>query len=259
MLRDDVVGVARLEHADRHHRGLQRIDIARHHRLQLVDDLGADQNGVDALLRPRRVAASAFELDRNVVGRRHDRTRADGEFADREAWKIVHAVDLVDGKAGDQAVFHHGLRAGAALLRRLEDHHRGAGEIARLGQIFGGSEQHRGVAVVAAGVHLAGHRRLVRQAGLLLERQRIHVGAQPNHLGAGLAATDDADDAGTADAGHHLVAAKALEFFRNRRRGAMHVVEQLRMRVHVAAPGGDLVVQVGDAIDDRHGASSLSG
>jgi hypothetical protein len=29
--------------------------------------------------------------------------------------------------------------------------------------------------------------------------------------------------------------------------------------MHVVAPGGDLVVQVGDAIDDRHGSSSLSG
>ena len=215
------------------------------------------------VLRPRRVAAFAFELDRNVIGRRHDRTRANGEFADRQAWEIVHAINLVNGKTGDQAVLHHGLRAGAALLGRLEDHHRGAGEIARLGEVFGGSQQHRGVAVVAAGVHLAGHRRLIRQAGLLLERQRIHVGAQPHHLAAGLAtglaAADDADDAGAADAGHHLVAAEILELFRHRGGRAMHVVLQLRMHMHVAAPGGDLVVQVGDAIDDRHGASSLSG
>ena len=209
-------------------------------------------------MRPRRVAALAFELDRNVIGRRHDRTRADGEFADRQAREIVHAVDFVDAETGDQAVLDHGLGAGAALLGRLEDHHRGAGEIARLGEIFGGAQQHRGVAVVAAGVHLAGHRRLVRQAGLLLERQRVHVGAQPDHLAAGLAAADDADDAGAADAGHHLVAAETLELFRHRGRRAVHVVLQLRMGVHVAAPGGDLVVQVGDAIDDRHGACPRS-
>ena len=255
MLRNDVVGVACLEHADRHHRGLQRIDVARHDRLQLVDDLGADQDGVDAQMRPRRVAALAFDLDRDVIGRRHDRTRADGEFADRQAGQIVHAVDFLDAEAVDQAVLDHGLAAGAALLRRLEDHHRGAVEIARLGEVLGGAEQHRGVAVVAAGVHLAGHRRLVRQAGRLLDRQRIHVGAQPDHLArsAALAAADDADDAGAADAGHHLVAAETLELFRHRRRRAVHVVLQFRMRMHVAAPGGDLVVQVGDAIDDRHG------
>ena len=210
------------------------------------------------MLRPRRVAAFAFELDRNVIGRGHDRTWADGEFADRQAWEIMHAVDLINGKTGDQPVLHHGLGAGAALLRRLEDHHRGAGEIARLGEVFGRSQQHRGVAVVAAGVHLAGHRRLVRQAGLLLERQRIHVGAQPHHLAAGLAAADDADDPGAADARHDIVAAKTLELFRNRGRRAVHVVEQFRIRMHLAAPGGDLVVQVGDAIDDRHGMAPRS-
>jgi hypothetical protein len=30
------------------------------------------------------------------------------------------------------------------------------------------------------------------------------------------------------------------------------------MHMHVAAPGGDLVVQVGDAIDDRHGMAPRS-
>ena len=50
------------------------------------------------------------------------------------------------------------------------------------GEIFGGAEQHRGVAVMAAGVHLARHRRLVGQPGLFLERQRVHVGAQADHL-----------------------------------------------------------------------------
>ena len=39
VLRDDVVGVAGLEHADRHHGGFQGIDVARHDRLQLIDDL----------------------------------------------------------------------------------------------------------------------------------------------------------------------------------------------------------------------------
>ena len=41
-LRDDIVGGAGAEHADRDHRRLQRIDITRHDRLQIVDDLRAD-------------------------------------------------------------------------------------------------------------------------------------------------------------------------------------------------------------------------
>ena len=203
-------------------------------------------------MRPRRVAAFAFELDLDVVGRRHHRARADGELAERNARIIVHAVDFVDAEAADQAVLDHRRGAGAALLGRLENHHGGAGEIARLGEIFGGAEQHRGVAVMAAGVHLARHRRFVRQAGFFLERQRIHVGAQADDLVAGLAAADDADDAGAADAGDHLVAAEALELVGDRRRGAVHVVVQFRMGVNIPPPCGDFVVQVGDAVDDRH-------
>ena len=102
--------------------------------------------------------------------------------ADRHAGIIVHAVDLADAEALHHAVVEHGLAAGAALLGRLEDHHRGAGEIARLGEIARGAEQHGGMAVMAAGVHLARHRRLVRQVVRLLDRQRVHVGAQPDRL-----------------------------------------------------------------------------
>ncbi len=104
---------------------------------------------------------------------------------DRQARIIVHAEHLLDAEAVDQAVAHHGPGAGAALLGRLEDHNRRAGEIARFGEVFGGAEQHGGVAVMAAGVHLARHRRAVSETGLLLDRQRVHVGAQPDHLAAG--------------------------------------------------------------------------
>ena len=68
----------------------------------------------------------------------------------------MHAVDLLDAEALHQAVLDHRLAAAAAFLGRLEDDDRGAVEIARLGEVARGAEQHRGVAVMAAGVHLAG-------------------------------------------------------------------------------------------------------
>ena len=169
--------------------------------------------------------------------------------------RIVHAVDFLDAEALHQAVLDHRRAAGAALLRRLKHDHRGAGEVARLGKIFGGAEQHRGVAVMAAGVHLAGHGGLVRQPGRLLDRQRVHVGAHADHLAARLVAADDADDAGAADARHDLVAAERLELLGDARRRAVDVVLQLRMGMDVVAPFGDFAVQVGDTVDDGHGGS----
>ena len=154
-LRDHVAGIAGMEFADRDHGQLQRIDGARDDRLQGADHLRADQHGVDAFVRPRRVAAEALDLDVDRIGRRHDRAGTDGELADGNAGAVVHAVDLLDAETVHQAVLDHRRRTRAALFRRLEDHDRGAGEVAGLGEIARGAEQHRGVAVMAAGVHLA--------------------------------------------------------------------------------------------------------
>ena len=134
--------------------------------------------------------------------------------------------------------------AGAALLRRLENHHRGAGEIARLGEIARRAEQHGGVAIVAAGVHLARHRRFVGQIGRLLDRQRVHVGAQADHLARlALAAVDHPDHAGSAEARHHLVAAEAFKFLGDGRRRALHVIEQFRVGVQIVPPFGDFALR----------------
>ena len=69
-LRDHVAGIAGVEFAHRNHRGFQRIDAARHDRLQRRDQLRADQHGIDAFVRPRRVAAEPFDLDVDGIGRR---------------------------------------------------------------------------------------------------------------------------------------------------------------------------------------------
>ena len=178
------------------------------------------------------------------------------EFADRKAGIVVHPVDLFDGETLHHAIFDHLAAAAAALLGRLEDHHGGAVEVSGFGEVLGGPEQHRGVAVVAAGVHLAWILRLVGQARRLLDRQRIHVRAQPDGAGGTLPlpAADDTDHAGAADAGHHLVAAEALELVGHHARSTMDVEHQFGMGVNILPPRLNLVVEVGDAVDDRHGA-----
>jgi hypothetical protein len=154
-------------------------------------------------------------------------------------------------------VVDHGLAAGATLLGRLEDHHRGAVEIARLGEMAGGAQEHGGVAVMATGVHLALDRRLVRQIVGLLNRQRVHVGAQPDGLvGTALAAADDADHPGAAEPGHHLVAAEFPELLGDRAGGPRHVVQELGMGMQIVPPFGDFALLIGDAVDDGHDLGS---
>ena len=72
-------------------------------------------------------------------------------------------------------------------------------------------------------------------------------------------ALDDADDAGPADAGHDLVAAECLELVGDDAGGAVHVEEELGVLVEIAAPAGDLVGKVGDAVDDGHGIGLVAG
>ena len=114
------------------------------------------------------------------------------------------------------------------------------------------------MAVMAAGVHLARHRRFVGEIGRLLDRQRIHIRAQPDHLAASFTAADDADDAGSPNAGDDFIAAEGFQLVGDGRRRAMHVVLEFRMGVDVPPPSGDLGMQIGDAIDDRHRISPRS-
>ena len=151
-----------------------------HDRLQRLHDRRAGDDRVDARVRAGGVRAVPLDVDDELVGRRHQRAGADGEMAERQAGHVVQAIDLLDAEALHHAVLHHRLAAGAALLRRLEDDDRRAVEAARLGEVFCRAEQHRGVAVMAAGVHLARRLRRPGLAALLVDRQRIHVGAQPD-------------------------------------------------------------------------------
>ena len=163
--------------------------------------------------------------------------------------------DFLDLEALHQPVLHHGLATGAALLGGLEDDDSGAGEIACLREVARRAQQHRGMAVMTAGMHLARHGRLVGEVVCFLDRQRVHVGAQPDDACALAcrAPANDADHSGAADPGHHLIAAEAAQLFGNCARSAMHVVEELRVGVQVAPPGGDVAVEISNAVDDGHG------
>jgi hypothetical protein len=89
------------------------------------------------------------------------------------------------GKRSQQAVGQHALGAAAAghtaqFLGGLEDQVQRAAEVGLLRQPFSRGQQHRCVAVVAAGVHAPGVAAAPGSAFTfgLLDRQRIHVRAQ---------------------------------------------------------------------------------
>ncbi len=187
--------------ADTERCALGRAQIARQDGLQAEQEMAEHHGRVGGEMRRRApMAAGACEGHAPEIGAGQDRARPRGELADRDAGRIMQAIDAVAGKAVEQPVGNHGRGAGSGLLGRLEDEMHRAGEIGRLGEIFGGAEQHRRMPVMAAGMHLAGHDRGMREVIRLLDEQRVHVGAQPDGALPGALALQRADDAGLADA-----------------------------------------------------------
>ena len=71
-------------------------------------------------------------------------------------------------------------------------------------------------------------------------------------VGAFALALDQADDAGAADAGDDLVDAEFLEFFGDEGGRIFHREEEFGPGVDVAAPFGDLVLQLRGSVQNRH-------
>ena len=200
-------------------------------------------------MRPRRVAAYTDDLDEGPVTRCQERAGAHQEVPLRRARMVVHGEHHVAGKTLEQAVGHHGLSAAveAAFFRRLEDQVEGAREPARGRQMLGRAQQHRGVAVVAAGVHAAGDRAGIRQAGVLLDGQGVHVGAQAQAFRA-IAQTQLRHQACLADATCDLIA-PLLQLVGDQVGGLVFGEGQLGMPMDMAAPAGQLVMQRLQVVD----------
>ena len=177
-LRDDVPGVAGMDLRGRDDRGVHRIDVARHDRLQRRHDVRAHHDRIDAVMRHGAVRAHALHHDLEDVVGGHHRAGPHREAADRDARHVVHAVDALDRELLEQPLLDHDAAAALVLLGGLEDEIDGAVEVLGLGEILGGAQQHHRVAVMAAGMHLAGDRRFVIEVVGLVHVERVHVGAQ---------------------------------------------------------------------------------
>ncbi len=64
----------------------------------------------------------------------------------------------------------------------------------------------------------------------------------------------DSDHAGAPDAGLHVVAGKIAQLLRDDPGSAVHVEIKLWVLVEITADRGQRGVQIGDAVEDGHGA-----
>jgi len=117
--------------------------------------LCGDGDAVDAQVRHGAVAALAVDVDVEEVEGGHDFVFVDSNVSGGQFRPVVQGIDAIHREAGEQAFVAHAFAAGDVFFGGLEDEYDASGEVARGAQVFGGAEQHGGVAVVAAGVHFA--------------------------------------------------------------------------------------------------------
>ncbi|MNJ25286.1 hypothetical protein D3C77_197280 [compost metagenome] len=254
--RHRIARLARQEGADGHDRAVRRRHVARHDALNRHDDGCARHDGVDGLFGHAAMAALADDLDLPVVDRGHHLAGPEVEFARLEAGNVVHAEHGVDGKALEQTVADHCRTALHRLFAGLEDQPHGAVEALRFGQVFGGAQQHGGMAVVAAQVPHARDARLVGQVVLFLDRQGVEVGPQADRRAA-LPDLERGDDAVLADAGLDLIGPQAAQRLGDvvRRAGLLH--RKFRMAMHMLEPFGHLGAMLLQLLDDGGHQSGL--
>ena len=240
--------------ADAQHRRLRRRHVAADDALHRDDELRRDEGRIGAAVGHRAVPTGTLEGDFPAVRRRQHRAGADREVALLEARHVVHAVDGVAVELVEQPFLDHHPRAAEALFGRLEDEMHGAGEVRLGGKMLGRTQQHGGMAVVTAGMHLVGDRRGVVELVLFLQVQRIHVGAQADRLLPRPRALEGADHAGGGEPAMDLDAPRG-ELVGDDLRGARLLEGSLGMAMDVAADGGQLGRQAGQTIgrDMGHG------
>lgn len=215
-------------------------------------------HGVDAHPRRRALHLPAGDDDLHRAGRAepvagpvtHAAVRCRAQVhAERHRRHRVVARSLGDHLLGPGLLVD-----GSSLLGGLEYEQDRAGQsVAQARQDRGGSHQHRGVTVVAAGVrdverpagvlhvHDGGGERL---AGVLLDRQRVDVRAQRDHPLAGHASPEDTHHAVAGDPGADLVQVQRAQVGLDQPRRARLPIGQLRMPVDVVPPRDHLRLDV---------------
>ena len=218
-----------------------RRDAAGDDALQQGDELGADNDGVNASFGHGGVSAFAAYGEVVGVGIGAGHAVFDVEDADGRGGKKVLAVDeveVIEVAGGD----HFPRAARQFFLGVLEDGVDFAAElVVVIIKIAAGGHQDGGVAVVTAGVHFAVvHRAEGQVVALFLDGQGVYVGAQAD-FGAGFAGGKDDDDTGRGQAFDAACVFEFAHFFGNEAAGFHFFEGEFGMLVQVTAPCGELL------------------
>ena len=147
-------------------------------------------------MRTGSVRALPDNLNREII-----RRRIDGAFSHDDGPRMVVAVEMAaENHAGalQRPCLNHGQRAGTFFFCRLKNQSHGSRQVFLFREECRRTEQHRGVPVVAAGVHDAVVDRGEFQAGVFLDRQRVRIGTQDD-AGDSSASGNVGDDSVTGD------------------------------------------------------------
>ncbi len=247
-------GFAGVDHGDRDDARIHGFLVAADDVLEALHHLAGHRHRVCAEVRHRGVAALAAYGDLELVARGHHRPRADGEVPTAAPGQLCMPKTASHGEFFEEAVLDHLARPAAAFFGRLEDQVDRAVEVAVLREMARRGQQHGGMAVMAAGVHLARLRAGMGEFVELLHGQRVHVGTQADGpaAGAAVAAVHDAHHAGGAHAAVNRDA-PGFEFLRDHVGGAHFLEAQFRVGVDVAAHGRDVGRPGEDGFNDFHG------
>src|ERR1700722_12098929 len=187
-------------------------------------------------MRLAAVGALAGNYDFESAVRGHDGSVAPEKRSTVEIGYVVHSENLIDGIAFEEAFIDEPPRP-ADLFRRLKNEISLAVEIARGSKVPRGPQEHRRVAIVTTSMHHSRGCGGIGAPGLLLNRERVDVGAQADGA-AGRAAVHFCNHHGSIGITVNLIYSAGRKRFLNECTGTMLLKPQLRMRVEMPPPCG---------------------
>ena len=166
------------------------------------------------------------------------------EFADRDGRIDMHAEAAVDMQAVVKRILQQGAKTFAAFFTALKHQDYPARDfVFNALETLGSTQQHRRVAVMAAGVGNSfhfGHNRLFNAAGVdfrFPDRQGIDVGSQQDRAAFRLIAQESED---AAERDINMLDAEGFQFLADLRNRIFFLIGKFRMLMQVAAVFGNV-------------------